>query len=154
MDRGFCYFLLKEKYKWGTDSAKLFSPTRCDLSVSSSLFYVTRVKQSLCTKVEGQGGETLVIKLNPVAFQGKEETYSTVVAVIKKIITPAPNHDTCFPYVWPGNLPDTAGSGDIAIERFKAWRSLPVLNTAGVEWGWALKWVFASCLISRWKENH
>lgn len=65
-------------------------------------------------------------------------------AVIKKIITPAPNHYTCFPYVCPGNLPDTAGSGDIAVERFKAWRSLPALSTAGVGWGRALKWVSAS----------
>lgn len=71
-------------------------------------------------EAEGQGGVTLVFKLNPVASQGKEKTSSTIVAVIKKIITPAPNHDTCFPYVCPGNLPDTAGSGDIAVEQFKA----------------------------------
>lgn len=70
-------------------------------------------------EAEGQGGVTLVFKLNPVAFQEKI-TSSTVVAVIKKIITPAPSHGTCFPYVSPGHLPNIAGSGYISVERFKA----------------------------------
>lgn len=52
--------------------------------------------------------------------------------MIKKIITPTPIHNTCFPYVSPGHLPYTAGSGDISVVQFKAQRSLSVFDRVGV----------------------